>query len=314
MKIAFENYKLFKEKQSVELKPLTILVGTNNAGKSSFTKLLLLLQNSFKKSIGTNSELLLNDDGLSLGNTDEVLTFGSKSNNLIIEFDDEIKLTYTPYETDIIKDRLFLYSIQIDNVTIYPQNIRVFYNKETGVYSENETENDLQELEALFKVEVKDLEISIDEDFNLDELNKRIEQIKENQDSLNELLNSDLDENLKLQKQNEYNSLNKELLRLKDEIDQNLFKNNKPRYTNLVLYYFPLDYINDYDSYINDLIKNRIDLKECEIPPLMLDDYFNIAFSNNNSVQSNRKLEINNLIENSFPLSSLKNSIFVDRS
>lgn len=48
-KIGVENFRIFKEYTEFELKPLTILTGPNNAGKSSLTKLLLLLNNGIGK-------------------------------------------------------------------------------------------------------------------------------------------------------------------------------------------------------------------------------------------------------------------------
>ena len=48
-KIGIENFRIFKEYTEFELKPITLLIGPNNAGKSSFTKLLLLLKNGIQK-------------------------------------------------------------------------------------------------------------------------------------------------------------------------------------------------------------------------------------------------------------------------
>jgi predicted ATPase len=55
-RIGIQNFRVFKEFTEFELRPLTILTGTNNSGKSSFTKLLLLLKNGvndldFKKGL-----------------------------------------------------------------------------------------------------------------------------------------------------------------------------------------------------------------------------------------------------------------------
>lgn len=47
-KISFKNYKLFKEKQTLELKPITILIGKNNTGKSAVLKLPVLISNSLE--------------------------------------------------------------------------------------------------------------------------------------------------------------------------------------------------------------------------------------------------------------------------
>ena len=46
-RISFKNYKLFKEEQELELKPITILIGKNSSGKSSITKLMPLLEDAF---------------------------------------------------------------------------------------------------------------------------------------------------------------------------------------------------------------------------------------------------------------------------
>lgn len=48
MYIGINNFRVFKELTKFNIKPITILVGANNSGKSSFTKLLLLLKNGFK--------------------------------------------------------------------------------------------------------------------------------------------------------------------------------------------------------------------------------------------------------------------------
>ena len=47
-KITFENYKIFKNEQSLEIRPLTILFGKNNAGKSDILKLPLILADSLR--------------------------------------------------------------------------------------------------------------------------------------------------------------------------------------------------------------------------------------------------------------------------
>jgi len=43
-KIGVENFRVFKDYTEFELRPITLLTGPNNSGKSSLTKLLLLLQ------------------------------------------------------------------------------------------------------------------------------------------------------------------------------------------------------------------------------------------------------------------------------
>jgi AAA15 family ATPase/GTPase len=42
-KIRFKNFKLFKEWQELEIKPITILIGKNNTGKTAVLKLSVLV-------------------------------------------------------------------------------------------------------------------------------------------------------------------------------------------------------------------------------------------------------------------------------
>lgn len=44
--ITFSNYKLFKEAQTLEIKPITILIGKNSSGKSALTKLPAVISKS----------------------------------------------------------------------------------------------------------------------------------------------------------------------------------------------------------------------------------------------------------------------------
>ena len=46
-KIGIENIRVFNKQQEINLAPVTILTGPNNSGKSTFTKILLLLKDTF---------------------------------------------------------------------------------------------------------------------------------------------------------------------------------------------------------------------------------------------------------------------------
>lgn len=61
-KITFKNFKLFKQKQTLELRPITILIGKNNTGKSAILKLPVLISScmegmpiNWKLSVGNDS-------------------------------------------------------------------------------------------------------------------------------------------------------------------------------------------------------------------------------------------------------------------
>ncbi len=53
-KIGFKNYKLFKQYNELEIKPITILFGKNSSGKSSITKFLYVFLETFE---GTEKEM-----------------------------------------------------------------------------------------------------------------------------------------------------------------------------------------------------------------------------------------------------------------
>jgi predicted ATPase len=83
-KIGIENFRIFKEYTEFELKPITLLTGPNNAGKSSFTKLLLLLKNGIQK-------LNFTEGMHNLESFDKVLNWDLKEKILKIDFNCDIE-------------------------------------------------------------------------------------------------------------------------------------------------------------------------------------------------------------------------------
>lgn len=73
-KISFKNYKLFRNRQELELRPMTILIGKNSSGKSAVTKLLTLIENSLNGELDT--PLALENEGIELGAEFRDLIFG----------------------------------------------------------------------------------------------------------------------------------------------------------------------------------------------------------------------------------------------
>jgi predicted ATPase len=73
-KFGVENFKAFADKTELELKPLTILTGTNSSGKSSFTQALRLLQSCNFNSFAANDQIRLkfSDKNSLLGNINSI--------------------------------------------------------------------------------------------------------------------------------------------------------------------------------------------------------------------------------------------------
>jgi AAA15 family ATPase/GTPase len=98
--ISFKNYKAFFERQTIELKPITILIGKNSSGKSSIAKLFTLIENSLSGDI--EEPLLLKNSGVELGDDFDNLFFknnpGGIPLNFIVTFENDVSL-----EVDLLK-------------------------------------------------------------------------------------------------------------------------------------------------------------------------------------------------------------------
>ena len=105
-KIGIKNFRVFKEFTEFEIKPITLLTGPNNAGKSSFTKLLLLLKNGITK-------LNFNEGLHNLESFDKVLNWENKQDTLELFFDNEI-----PFLTDDFKVQLTYRKNEINKISI----------------------------------------------------------------------------------------------------------------------------------------------------------------------------------------------------
>lgn len=92
------NFRVFNEPVSVRFRPITVLIGRNNAGKSSIIKFLLMLQ----QSLGLDSPDFLNPEGekVKLGNFDGLRNSLSKRN--LLEFLLEVETSKMPHHLDEI--------------------------------------------------------------------------------------------------------------------------------------------------------------------------------------------------------------------
>lgn len=82
-KIAFKNYKVFKNKQILEIKPITILIGKNNTGKSAVLKLPTLIEGSLSKVFDLPFQL--ENDGVKIGNEYSDIIYGKQFKALEVE-------------------------------------------------------------------------------------------------------------------------------------------------------------------------------------------------------------------------------------
>jgi predicted ATPase len=75
-KIRFKNFKLFKNWQELEIKPITILIGKNNSGKTALLKLPVMIGESLKGNI--NEAVKLKFDGIKIGSEYSDLVYNRK--------------------------------------------------------------------------------------------------------------------------------------------------------------------------------------------------------------------------------------------
>lgn len=81
--IAFKNYKIFKEKQILEIKPITVIIGKNNSGKSAVSKLPTLIEGALN--FNSTEAVSVDNDGVIVGAELRDLVYGKA--NRVIEFE-----------------------------------------------------------------------------------------------------------------------------------------------------------------------------------------------------------------------------------
>ncbi len=94
-KIGIENFRVFKDYTEFELRPITLLTGPNNSGKSSFTKLLLLLKNGLNKLRFEYGKHNLEDFG-------SVINWDSNSKNIKISLTSTIPILDDTFMSEFI--------------------------------------------------------------------------------------------------------------------------------------------------------------------------------------------------------------------
>jgi AAA15 family ATPase/GTPase len=90
--ISMKNFKSLKDSGRVALKPITILVGPNNSGKSSFIQLLLILKQTLESG-SRDTPLVISGKYVSLGSYKDIIFGNEVSNSIELSFEiDSTKL------------------------------------------------------------------------------------------------------------------------------------------------------------------------------------------------------------------------------
>lgn len=155
--IKFRNYKAFKEEETLEVKPITILIGKNSSGKSSLCKLFPLLENSMSGKIDTT--FLLKNKEISIGTRYQDLFHNGILSDLMLG---------VKYENGIEVSATFI--MQEGALLIYRYNVTNGEDKKREEHYETEKESRLENFHGLINLRLFK-EINLDEElvrFNVD--------------------------------------------------------------------------------------------------------------------------------------------------
>ncbi len=130
-KIKVENYKAFK-KGELKIKPITILLGINSAGKSSLIQLFLMLTQTFSSRKSRQNILQLNSDLVKLGESKNIFHNKKTTSNIGLSFD----IPAIEYDKLIenIKEYIFDIYYFLDKIhsMISSKEEDIAYNKRSG--------------------------------------------------------------------------------------------------------------------------------------------------------------------------------------
>ncbi len=168
-KILLENFKAFKNIE-IELKPLTILVGPNNGGKSSILKSIALIKQTLNSS---NSDILTFKNIVNFGDFESILHYDHENRNknkeIRIRFDFE-EGTYFDVKITKRADKLFVkdFSCNMGEFEYVLQNIQEVndeYLPQKYMFKSDTYENEI----------IENLELRLDRDKFFYTLNSSIE-------------------------------------------------------------------------------------------------------------------------------------------
>lgn len=142
-KIGIENFRIFKDYTEFELAPITVLTGTNNSGKSSFLKMMNLLQQSVKD-LSSLNVLNFDNGNHNLGSFENTITWDSDKDVITIVFDFPLDYFDEDFKLELVYSEMgevgYLKSYKIfnkhrdllviDDIELETGNYKTFINTE----------------------------------------------------------------------------------------------------------------------------------------------------------------------------------------
>lgn len=146
-KLKLANFRVFNDEVTVRFRPITILIGNNNAGKSSIIKFLLMLQQSASNTYG-DGFLMTNGDAVNLGSLYELKNSLSKKRHLRFSLEVSPKGTSKDFVYQYLSQQgISTISKHITEATIQYNPTNAFIGKEHKISSFSEEKN-IQECKA----------------------------------------------------------------------------------------------------------------------------------------------------------------------
>jgi predicted ATPase len=153
--VYFENYRIFKERQKFQLKPINFLIGPNSSGKSSIFKAFLLL----KSNIANDLQILdFSDTKHNLGTFENTLNNQSNSDKITFGFEATVN-NDSPYSFNKIAltSKRSIYNLLIENNVKQEVNLKIFLTykqfEESGKLRTIEIFKD-NDIKAFLKLEI----------------------------------------------------------------------------------------------------------------------------------------------------------------
>ena len=116
-RISFKNYKIFKEQQTLILRPITVLIGKNNSGKSAIAKLPTLIAGSLRGDFSSplNWQNKVGDDSIELGTSYEDLVY---NRNAITSLEIDISSEKEGLQIIVLKNEILQYNINGEEIDL----------------------------------------------------------------------------------------------------------------------------------------------------------------------------------------------------
>lgn len=309
MKIKIKNFRSFKDMEYIDIKPITILIGRNSSGKSSFLRTFPMLKQSFEER--TRSPILLYGNYIDFGSYQDI-----KPNFIENNEDDNYELGFIFDKNIFIDINRYCIRKTLEKITY---STKEFFDIEFNVIFEEDKKELLHIKELTYFLEKNEIKFKLNEKNELTNLIVNNEKIITLDDNIKYIDRGDFLLDFYVNKNDQKYTFEKYLsekirnfirnLTKKDFKEDNLEK-EQDKITTLISTILKINK----DSYNTSLNNKHIEKDLKDISVEKLEEYFNININKNKLEDEVEKKFIQiqsiKILEDSFILEQLKNKIF----